>query len=219
MGGSGGANKRSPAGSPREAPKPRAHSGARSALPGHALAPPSAALAPARPAQPCHPLRTPSRPHTQAHLFICAIAFVTPFIACAICALDCSVERRSETACRWPRSLWNLRTCARWGGAERRRRASARRVARASARAPRAGEPRATALACARVRTRSLAMIRATSICPLFAIFLMSALSFPSCRSRLVRSRSRSRIERSIARLYSLRRSARARRRRAAIAM
>lgn len=44
------------------------------------------------------------------------------------------------------------------------------------------------------VRTRSFAMIFTASIWPLLAIFLMSTTSFFSWRSRLVRSRSSSRI-------------------------
>eukprot|EP00967_Tisochrysis_lutea_P028611 scaffold33332_cov31-Tisochrysis_lutea.AAC.5 len=46
-----------------------------------------------------------------------------------------------------------------------------------------------------RVRTRSLAMTLAESICPSFAAFLISIISFFSCRSSPMRSRSISRTD------------------------
>ena len=60
----------------------------------------------------------------------------------------------------------------------------------------------------ARVRTRSLAIILAVSIRFALASFFMSAISFFSCRSRLVRSRSMSRMLRLMDRWYSFMRCA-----------
>ena len=104
------------------------------------------------------------RPGVHTFLFIMPIAFVTPFMHCAICWLDDIVCSRSDTASMCDFILYIF-------------------------------------LMYARVLTRSFAMIFAEAMFPSLACFLMSLISFFSCRSSALRSRSSSRTDFLIERL------------------